>query len=138
MTKAAHIRILTAAEHALDHVEQVVQLPNDADPLTLKDGIDSITRIELHFPHFTDGRAYSQAYLLRRRLGFKGDLRATGDVLIDQLLQMERTGFSSAVLKEGLSPADAQRQLDRFPAFYQGDLAHGAPRFQRGESGTPE
>ena len=56
-------------------------------------------RIELHFPKFTDGRAFSQAFLLRRRLGFKGDIRATGDVLIDQLVQMQRTGFSSAVLQ---------------------------------------
>ena len=53
-------------------------------------------------------------------------MRATGDVLIDQLVQMERTGFSSAVLKEGVDPADAKRQFDRFPAFYQGDAAEKA------------
>jgi uncharacterized protein (DUF934 family) len=127
MTDAAHIRLLTALEHSLDAGEQVVSLANDEDPLTLKERIDRVGRIELYFPHFTDGRAYSQAYLLRRRLGFKGDLRATGDVLIDQLIQMERTGFSSAVLKAGVDPADAQRQFERFPAFYQSDVVNETP-----------
>jgi len=122
MTDAARIKLLTATEHSLDDGRQVISLPNDDDPLVLKDRIDNIERIELHFPHFTDGRAYSQAYLIRRRLGFKGDLRATGDVLIDQLIQMERTGFSSAILKDGVDPADARRQLERFPAFYQSDV----------------
>jgi uncharacterized protein (DUF934 family) len=117
------IRLLTRSEHESHSALRVVRLANDEDPISLKDTIDGIDRIELEFPQFTDGRAYSQAYLLRRRLGFKGDLRATGDVLVDQLLQMERTGFSSAVLHEGLDPADARKQLDLFPAFYQRDLA---------------
>jgi uncharacterized protein (DUF934 family) len=132
MTETARIRILTTLEHSLDAGQQVVvSLANDEDPLTLKDRVRSIERIELHFPHFTDGRAYGQAYLLRRRLGFKGDLRATGDVLIDQLIQMERTGFSSAVLKDGVDPADAQRQFERFPAFYQSDVVHETAGFRR-------
>jgi uncharacterized protein (DUF934 family) len=76
---------------------QVIALANDADPGTL--ALQGVERIELNFPKFTDGRAFSQAYLLRRRLGFTGDIRATGDVLVDQLLQMQRTGFSSAVLR---------------------------------------
>lgn len=117
------IRLLTRPEHEAHSALRVVRLANHEDPILLKDTIDGIDRIELEFPQFTDGRAYSQAYLLRRRLGFKGDLRATGDVLVDQLLQMERTGFSSAVLHEGLDPADARKQLDLFPAFYQRDLA---------------
>ncbi|TDV16598.1 DUF934 domain-containing protein [Paraburkholderia caballeronis] len=127
MNRAPALRLLTAAEHAADANASVLVLPNDADPLEHHDAIASAARIELHFPQFTDGRAYSQAYLIRRRLRFAGDLRATGDVLADQLIQMERTGFSSAVLKEGVALDDAQRQLDRFPAFYQGDVAHDAP-----------
>lgn len=124
MTDTARIKLVTTLEHAQDSSGQVALLANDEDPLTLKDRVGQLERIELHFPHFTDGRAYSQAYLLRRRLGFKGDLRATGDVLIDQLVQMERTGFSSAVLKEGVDPADARRQFERFPAFYQSDAVN--------------
>jgi len=55
-----------------------LQLTNDVDPSTLT--LDGVDRIDLQFPKFTDGRAYSQAFLLRRRLGFQGELRATGDV----------------------------------------------------------
>ncbi|BCQ25150.1 DUF934 domain-containing protein [Caballeronia sp. NK8] len=115
--------ILTQQDHDADTNERVAILANDADPHTLKDQLAALDRIELHFPHFTDGRAYSQAYLLRKRLGFAGDLRATGDVLIDQLVQIARTGFSSAVLKDGMDVADAQRQFARFAGYYQGDLA---------------
>lgn len=137
MTSPTRIRLLTSLDHTQDTRELVVVLANDIDPVSHKVEIENAARVELHFPQFTDGRAYSQAYLIRRRLRFKGDLRATGDVLADQLVQMERTGFSSAVLKDGISLADAQRQLDRFPAFYQGDIAHAAP-FLRADSSKSE
>lgn len=118
---------LIAAGAPADHLN-VLQLANDADPLAVS--LDGVDRIELQFPKFTDGRAYSQAFLLRRRRGFTGDIRATGDVLIDQLVQMERTGFSSAVLRADKDAADAQRQFDRFPAFYQGDAVKLHPLFR--------
>jgi uncharacterized protein (DUF934 family) len=123
------LNILAAEDHIDDGDPKVLQLPNDADPLAIEVCLEDIERIDLNFPKFTDGRAYSQAFLLRRRLGFKGDIRATGDVLIDQLVQMQRTGFSSAVLKEGVDASDAQRQFDRFVAFYQGDAVQPAPHF---------
>ncbi|MDN6883397.1 DUF934 domain-containing protein [Variovorax sp. CAN2819] len=126
------LNILSAEEHIDDGDPKVLQLANDADPLAIEECLADIERIDLNFPKFTDGRAYSQAFLLRRRLGFKGDIRATGDVLIDQLVQMERTGFSSAVLKEGVDASDAQRQFDRFAAFYQGDAVKTAPHFAAG------
>lgn len=132
MNGNARIRLLDTAGHLVDIVERVVVLDNDADPLDHRDAIAQAQRVELHFPNFTDGRAFSQAYLIRRRLGFTGDLRATGDVLADQLIQMERTGFSSAVLSESVDSGDAQRQLDRFAAFYQGDVVRDAP-FRRHE-----
>jgi uncharacterized protein (DUF934 family) len=125
------LNILAAEEHVDDGDPKVLQLTNDADPLAIEVCLEDIERIDLHFPKFTDGRAYSQAFLLRRRLGFKGDIRATGDVLIDQLVQMERMGFSSAVLKEGVDATDAQRQFDRFANFYQGDAVTPAPLFKR-------
>jgi uncharacterized protein (DUF934 family) len=124
-TTSPRLKILMASENIATLDENVITLPNDADPITLRDQLQLITRIDLHFPQFTDGRAYSQAYLLRRRLRFTGDLRATGDVLIDQLLQMERMGFSSAVLKDGLDIADAESQFARFPGFYQTGLSIG-------------
>jgi uncharacterized protein (DUF934 family) len=93
-----------------------------------------VDRIHLHFPKFTDGRAYSQAYLLRRRLGFAGDIRATGDVLVDQLLQMQRSGFSSAVLRADQNLFHAQRQLAHFANFYQGDAMQVQPLFAAEEA----
>ncbi|PPE70760.1 DUF934 domain-containing protein [Caldimonas thermodepolymerans] len=112
---------------------KVLQIPNDADlpELARSGALQGVDRVELSFPKFTDGRAYSQAVLLRRRYGFKGEIRATGDVLIDQLLQMQRCGFDSAVLSPGLDPAEGRRQLDRFPGFYQGDALQPLPRFAR-------
>ncbi|HEY8049979.1 MAG TPA: DUF934 domain-containing protein [Ramlibacter sp.] len=118
--------IISAAEHETQARVRVLQLANDADPLTVS--LDGIDRVELHFPKFTDGRAYSQAWLIRRRRRFTGDIRATGDVLVDQLVPMQRTGFSSAVLKDGKDPADVPRQFERFVAYYQGDIA-STPRF---------
>ena len=123
------LNIIANEDHIDDGDPKVLQLANDADPLAIEVCLADIERIDLNFPKFTDGRAYSQAFLLRRRLGFTGDIRATGDVLIDQLVQMERTGFSSAVLKEGVDASAAQRQFDRFPRFYQGDAVQTAPHF---------
>ena len=127
------MKIIAAAAHTpgpeagADAQNGVLTVANDVDPRTL--ALDGVTRIDLVFPKFTDGRAYSQAFLLRRRLEFKGEIRATGDVLIDQLVQMQRSGFDVAVLREGVDASAAQRQFDRFKAFYQGDAVHVAPHF---------
>lgn len=108
----------------------LLQVPNDADVMAL--ALDGVTRIDLHFPKFTDGRAYSQAFLLRRRRGFQGEIRATGDVLIDQLVQMQRTGFDVAVLRADQRIDLGEQQLRRFSGFYQGDAVHPAPLFATG------
>ncbi len=105
-----------------------IDIAGDIDPRTLN--LDGVTRINLHFPKFTDGRAYSQAFLLRRRLNFKGEIRANGDVLIDQLVQMQRSGFDAAVLRADQDLGHAQRQFGRFSAFYQGDAVTVNPHFQ--------
>ncbi|MBK6612905.1 DUF934 domain-containing protein [Ottowia sp.] len=114
--------------------QKVLKIDNDADLAALAAGgaLQDVDRIELAFPKFTDGRAYSQAVLLRRRHGFKGDIRATGDVLIDLLVHMQRSGFTSAVLAEGVNADAAQRQFDRYAAFYQGDVLEPRPHFARG------
>jgi uncharacterized protein (DUF934 family) len=122
------LELITSAGEVPAGPVNVVQLANDADPLQLQ--IEGVDRIELHFPKFSDGRAFSQAALLRRRLGFSGDIRATGDVLIDQLVQMQRAGFSSAALRADQDVAHARRQFERYPAFYQGDVVNPRPRFR--------
>ncbi len=108
---------------------KVIALANDASPLELT--LDGVDCIELQFPKFTDGRAYSQAFLLRRRLGFSGDIRATGDVLVDQLAQMQRTGFSSAVLRDDQDLTLGEQLLRHYPSFYQGDAVNTAPHFAK-------
>jgi uncharacterized protein (DUF934 family) len=123
------IEILQPGEVPDEADVNVLVVANDTDVAEL--ALDGVDRIELQFPKFTDGRAYSQAYLLRRRRKFTGDIRATGDVLIDQLVQMQRTGFSSAVLKEGKDPAEAERQFARFAEFYQADVVVREPLFAR-------
>jgi uncharacterized protein (DUF934 family) len=110
---------------------QALHIANDADPIALQADIAKAAVIDLHFPKFTDGRAYSQAALIRKRLGFSGELRATGDVLVDQLQLMQRTGFSTAVLRDGQSMAAGERMLALFSDFYQGDVLQATPAFAR-------
>jgi uncharacterized protein (DUF934 family) len=123
------MQILSFKDHSHVADASTIGMANDADPRAVS--LEGVKRIDLHFPKFTDGRAYSQAFLLRRRLGFKGEIRATGDVLIDQLVAMARTGFDVAVLREGLDASAAQRQFERFPAFYQGSALDTQPLFAK-------
>lgn len=113
--------------------EITLQIANDAElaDLAASGALQGVQRVELHFPKFTDGRAYTQAVLLRRRYRFTGDIRATGDVLIDQLVHMQRSGFTSAVLAPGVDAAAAERQFTRYAAFYQGDVLQPRPLFAR-------
>ena len=106
---------------------QVLRLPNDADLTTLD--LHGEARIELDFPKFTDGRAFSQAVVLRRRLGFQGEIRAIGDVRVDLLQQLARCGFTSAVLPNSEAVKTGQQLLAKFSGFYQGDALHAAPHF---------
>ena len=125
--------IASHAHSAGATAKNILEIANDIDPrdLASQGALNGVDRIDLSFPKFTDGRAYSQAFLLRRRMGFKGDIRATGDVLIDQLVQMQRNGFSSAVLRAGVDASAAQRQFERYAAFYQGDAVTTTPLFAK-------
>lgn len=102
-------------------------LANDTDPRDA--ALEGITTVVLQFPKFTDGRAFSQAFLLRRRLGFSGEIRAIGDVLIDQLAQMQRSGFSQAVLRADQHLDHGRKLLGHYTAFYQGDAVDTQPHF---------
>jgi uncharacterized protein (DUF934 family) len=134
------MKLLPFTDHAAAEDSRTLVLPNDADPLTPP--LDGVTRIDLSFPKFTDGRAFSQAFLLRRRRGFEGEIRATGDVLADQLAQMARSGFDVAVLRADQDMATAQRVLAAYPGYgvgtYQGDAVDVLPHFKEAATaGTP-
>ena len=107
-------------------------LANDADLDAAVAGLGSATSIALSFPKWTDGRAYSQARLLRVRHGFSGELRATGEVVVDMLPLLARTGFDAVALREGEDRAVAERALSFFPdGTYQGDVLEPQPLFRR-------
>ena len=128
-TEKTVLQILSAESVAVADLADAshMRLANDAEVHSL--ALEGIASIALDFPKFTDGRAFSQAHVLRRR-GFAGDIRATGDVLIDQLLQLQRSGFSSAVLREGQDAAHGERLLAHYSGFYQGDVRN-VPHFAR-------
>ncbi|MGA2288103.1 DUF934 domain-containing protein [Bradyrhizobium sp.] len=93
--------------------------PNNRDVDELVPWIDRLAVIALVFPSFRDGRAYSQARLLRERFCYRGELRATGQVLRDQFVFMLRAGFDAFEVKK---PADAEAfasTAKRYSVFYQ-------------------
>lgn len=91
-----HARLVSDTDQLLHRQGRTgVVLPNDADIAEISEFLPMLDLIALQFPKFTDGRAYSQARILRKSYGYKGELRATGAVLADQLAFMRRVGFDS-------------------------------------------
>ena len=109
-----------------------VLLPNTADVEDIAADLPRFAMVALEFPKWVDGRAYSQARLLRSRYRFAGEVRATGEVLVDMMLPLQRTGFDAVVLREGERRSSAERALTFFPAgHYQGDVLQPKPLFAR-------
>jgi uncharacterized protein (DUF934 family) len=79
----------------------------------------SITLIAIEFPTYTDGRGFSLAQILRTQLGWLGELRAVGDVLIDTIHYLARCGFDSFLVKEGHDPELALKSFETFTVHYQ-------------------
>jgi uncharacterized protein (DUF934 family) len=93
--------------------------PNDRRIAELVPYLDWISLVALVFPTFRDGRAYSQARLLRERYGFRGQLRATGQVLRDQLLFLQRAGFDAFEVTKEADAAHFAEAIQRYSVFYQ-------------------
>lgn len=108
-----------------------VIFPNDADIETLAADLPRLAVVVLQFPKWVDGRAYSQARLLRTRLHYAGEVRATGDVVVDMAPMLQRTGFSEALLRGDQKREHAERALEFFRGHYQGDVVHTQPLFKR-------
>lgn len=106
-----------------------VEVPNDYDIEGLAPDLPRLALIVLQFPKWVDGRAYSQARLLRSRYRFAGEIRATGEVLVDMVLLAARTGFDAVQLRADQSLEAAQRALSFFPGHYQGDTRQAKPHF---------
>lgn len=86
----------------------------DDDPETLISNVQTLPIIAVHFPVFTDGRGYSHGKMLRDRLGYTGELRATGDVLRDQIYFLSRCGFSSFALRADQNSEECLTALNDF------------------------
>ncbi|HET7527311.1 MAG TPA: DUF934 domain-containing protein [Burkholderiaceae bacterium] len=111
-----------------------VTIANTIDVETLIDQLPRWSMLALQFPKWTDGRAYSQARLLRSRLRYAGEVRATGEVLVDMAPLMQRNGFDAALLRADQSLDAARRALRFFVGHYQGDVRHSQPLFSRLEA----
>ncbi len=106
-------------------------LQPDDEPETLLDWFPVLPLIAIDFPSFRDGRGYSQAYLLRTRLGWQGELRAVGDVLRDQLSHMRQCGFDSFAVREDKSVDDALKGLQGLSVQYGRSVIEPRPLFRR-------
>jgi uncharacterized protein (DUF934 family) len=93
--------------------------PNNRDLDELVPYLDRLAVVALVFPTFRDGRAYSQARLLRERYGYKGELRATGQVLRDQFVLMLRAGFDAFEVKKDADAEAFAATVKRYTVFYQ-------------------
>jgi len=108
-----------------------VWIAADQEPDALAEHLPNIPLIAIQFPAFADGRGYSHARRLRLNLGYKGELRAFGDVLRDQLLFYKRCGFDSFCIREDSNIESALEGLNDFSVFYQDAADNVEPPFKR-------
>ncbi|MFP5390585.1 MAG: DUF934 domain-containing protein [Gammaproteobacteria bacterium] len=108
-----------------------VWIASDERPEDLKGELDKFAVVAVDFPKFTDGRGYSIAFNLRKRLGYTGELRAIGDVLRDQLFSMQRCGFDAFATRQDRPIEDALKGLTVFSEVYQASVDIDAPLFRR-------
>ena len=107
-----------------------VRLEAGDDARALLPYLDRLALVEVSFPSFRDGRGYSAARVLREA-GYAGELRAAGDVLVDQLSLMRRCGFDSFAPEAEIDPATLKRSLERYTAVYQSAADGAEPAWRR-------
>ncbi|MBT8766621.1 DUF934 domain-containing protein [Metapseudomonas boanensis] len=108
-----------------------VWLDSNEEIEEIADQLEYFQVIALNFPAFTDGRHSSTAYLLRQRYGYKGEVRAIGDVLRDQLFALKRCGFDAFALRADKDPYDALKAFEDFAEVYQASSDQPLPLFRR-------
>lgn len=108
-----------------------IRLESGEEPSSIADSLQAFGVIAVHFPHFTDGRGYSTARLLRERYGWRGELRAIGDVQRDQLYYLSRCGFDAFELKDGIDAEAALSAFGDFSEAYQTSVERPLPLFRR-------
>ena len=108
-----------------------VWLDSNEEVEAIADDLEHFQVIALNFPVFSDGRSYSNARLLRDRYAYKGEVRAIGDVLRDQLFLMKRCGFDAFVIREDRNAEEALESLKDFSEVYQAATDQPQPLFRR-------
>lgn len=108
-----------------------VWLDSNEEVEAIADDLEHFQVVALNFPVFSDGRSYSNARLLRDRYGYKGEVRAIGDVLRDQLFLMKRCGFDAYVIREDRNAEEALQSLKDFSEVYQAATDQPMPLFRR-------
>ena len=111
--------------------EKVVRLEPADDPAKVAGELATASRVEVNFPKFGDGRGFSIARLLRERHGYKGELRAVGQLTRDHLFFLESVGFDAFELREGEDAAEALAAFDDFSESYQASGTRPVPLFRR-------
>ena len=106
------------------------------EPIPFSSDMSIFALIAIHFEKFTDGRGYSLGRLLRERYCFRGELRAVGDVLQDQLFYMKRSGFNAFAIRADKSIDAALKSLKDFSETYQGAWDQPLPLFKRRDSSS--
>jgi len=122
---------LAGKEHFEDRDDIGVWLDSHEEPEMLAGVVNELPVIAVNFPKFSDGRGYSIARLLRERLNYRHELRAVGDVLLDQLQFMKRCGFDTYVLRADKDINKAARCLNFFTQGYQAATDTDEPLFRR-------
>ena len=115
-----------------------VWLDGDDEPALIAEDLKNFGVVAVHFPRFTDGRGYSLGRLLRQRYGWRGELRAVGDVLRDQLFYLSRCGFDAFALREDQDASAALRAFGDFSEGYQAAVDRPAPLFRRRFTASPD
>jgi uncharacterized protein (DUF934 family) len=113
-----------------------VWLDSHEEPSAIAEDLKLFGVVAVNFPKFGDGRGFSTARLLRERYGWKGELRAIGDIFRDQLFYLESCGFDSYVMREGEDPQEALASFQVFSESYQASVTRPLPLFRRARAST--
>ena len=130
------LKVWQAQRDALQHrAELGVWLNSDERAEDLQHDVAKFSVIAVNFPRFADGRGYSIAHHLRTRLGYRGELRAIGDVLRDQMFYMQRVGFDAFAPRADKDIREALKGLNDFTVTYQASTDEKLPLFRREQRG---